>query len=74
MDLKDVSRQLSQKYAFSDQAMQEHGNPIGWAEWELSSDMKYMLVKANYLKVALSNINESTEKLSICDRIAMEIF
>ena len=54
--------------------MQEHGNPIGWAEWELSSDMKYMLVKANYLKVALSNITELTKRLSICDRTAMEIF
>lgn len=25
--------------------------PVGWAEWQLSSDMKYMLVKANYMKV-----------------------
>ena len=29
----------------------EHGIPLSWAEWKLSKDMKYLLVKANYLKV-----------------------
>ncbi|KAI0820257.1 dipeptidyl aminopeptidase [Trametes gibbosa] len=28
----------------------EHGRTLDWANWQLSSDMKYLLVKANYKK------------------------
>ncbi|KAJ3001489.1 hypothetical protein NUW54_g6389 [Trametes sanguinea] len=32
----------------------EHGRPLSWASWKLSSDMKYLLVKANHKKTLMT--------------------
>ena len=32
----------------------ERGTPLSWNEWKLSPDMKYILMKADRLKVRLS--------------------
>lgn len=34
-------------------AAQDEGNIIHWAEWKLSPDMTYLLVKADHLKVGI---------------------
>ena len=31
--------------------LQEHGNKLGVASWQLSADMKFILIKTDYMKV-----------------------
>lgn len=49
-DVRDV-RVVNGRCVVRSYLLQVHGSPLSWASWELSSDMKFMLIKSDHLKV-----------------------
>lgn len=53
-DVKDVRVLIDSQSDALTSIQQSHGTALSWASWELSSDMKYMLIKSDHVKVCLT--------------------
>jgi len=50
ISLVDLKSNTTKNLVAFEDITDEHGRQLSWSDWKLSSDMKFMLVKADYLK------------------------